>query len=55
MELVRKNEKEILVVQDYLQKDKNGEDYMLPLMKYPLLEETGIVEHCFTTRLDPEF
>lgn len=51
MELVRKNEKEILVVQDYLQKDKNGEDYMLPLMKYPLLEETGIVEHCFTTRL----
>jgi YfiH family protein len=51
MELVRKNEKEILVVQDYLQKDKNGEDYMLPLMKYPLLEETGFVEHCFTTRL----
>ena len=27
---------------------KNGEE--LPLFHYPLLDETGIVRHCFTTR-----
>lgn len=27
-----------------------GEDIVLPLLKFQLLEETGIVKHCFTTR-----
>ena len=40
--LSRKNEENILEFKKY------GE---LPLLKYPLLEQTGIVEHCFTTRL----
>ena len=25
--------------------------WVLPLLHYPLLDETGIVEHCFTTRM----
>ena len=30
---------------------ENGAGGTLPLLKYPLIEQTGIVEHCFTTRL----
>lgn len=51
MELRKKNEDEILMVRVYTQIDKNGENYELPFLKYPLLEKTDIVEHCFTTRL----
>ena len=51
MKLRKKNQDEILVVKEYTQVDKKGDSYKLPLLKYPLLEETGIVEHCFTTRL----
>ena len=40
--LSKKNEENILELKEY------GK---LPLLKYPLLEQTGIVEHCFTTRL----
>ena len=40
--LSRKSEENILEFKEY------GK---LPLLKYPLLEQTGIVEHCFTTRL----
>lgn len=40
--LSKKNEKEILVAKEHGQ---------LPLLHYPMLEQTGIVEHCFTTRL----
>ena len=40
--LSKKTEETILEVKEY------GN---LPLLKYPLLEQTGIVEHCFTTRL----
>lgn len=50
MELVKKNQNEILRVKEYTQVDKNGDEYALPLLKYPLLEQTDIVEHCFTTR-----
>lgn len=50
MELKKKNQEEILVANEYSQKDKHGNEYMLPFLKYPLLEQTGIVEHCFTTR-----
>lgn len=30
---------------------ENGAGSTLPFLKYPLLEQTGIVEHCFTTRI----
>ncbi len=40
--LSKKNEENILELKEY------GN---LPLLKYPLLEQTGIVEHCFTTRM----
>ena len=40
--LSKKNEENILEIKEY---------GSLPLLKYPLLEQTGIVEHCFTTRL----
>lgn len=51
MELKKKNQDEILVVREHLQADAQGNAYVLPLLHYPLLDKTGIVEHCFTTRL----
>lgn len=51
MELKRKNENPILVLKEYTQLDKNKNPYQLPLLHYPILDQTGIVEHCFTTRL----
>ena len=51
MELSRKNQQEILLLKEYAQMNENGVEYQLPLLYYPLLEQTGIVEHCFTTRL----
>ena len=51
MKIVRKNQDKILDVKEYAQVDTNGNSYQLPLLKYPLLDQTGIVEHCFTTRL----
>ena len=46
MDIKRKSQKDILVVREH--EIKNGS---LPLLHYPLLDETGIVEHCFSTRL----
>ncbi|MBR4027294.1 MAG: peptidoglycan editing factor PgeF [Lachnospiraceae bacterium] len=43
----KKNEKECLILKEYSL--QNGEK--LPLFQFPLLEETKIVKHCFTTRL----
>lgn len=51
MKIVRKNQDKILDVKEYAQVDTNGKSYQLPLLKYPLLDQTCIVEHCFTTRL----
>ncbi len=51
MELKKTNQDEILVVREHLQADTQGNAYVLPLLHYPLLDKTGIVEHCFTTRL----
>ena len=51
MKIVRKNQDTILDVKEYAQVDTNGKSYQLPLLKYPLLDQTGIIEHCFTTRL----
>lgn len=47
MELKKKNEKEILHLVEC--EIETGE--RIPLLRYPLLEETGMVEHCFTTRM----
>ena len=46
MELVKKNTDNILMVRNH----EITEKLVLPLLHYPLLEETDIVEHCFTTR-----
>jgi len=51
VELRKKSSEDILVKKEYRQKDARGNVYPLPLLKYPLLDKTGIVEHCFTTRL----
>ena len=51
MDLKRKNQEDILVLREYMQVDKGGEEYKLPLLHYPLFDQIGIVEHCFTTRL----
>lgn len=51
MELQKKNEKEILTVREHRITDSDKNPCSLPLLHYPLLDETGIVEHCFTTRL----
>lgn len=42
-----KNDNQILRTAEY----KLDDGSTLPLLKFPLLDETGIVEHCFTTRL----
>ena len=42
---------EVLVLKEHPIKDINSDIQYLPLLHYPLLERTGIVEHCFTTRL----
>ncbi len=51
MELKKKNSNDILVVREHEIADVNGNKQVLPLLHYPLLDETGMVEHCFTTRL----
>lgn len=51
MDLIKKNQQEILVLEKHSVKGKNGEVAELPLLHYPLLEKTGIVEHCFSTRM----
>lgn len=51
MKLKKINEKEILTVKSHLIQNLDGQSQELPLLHYPLLDDTGIVEHCFTTRL----
>lgn len=46
MKIEKKSTEDILVV-----KEHKIEDVSLPLLHYPLLDRTGLVEHCFTTRL----
>ena len=45
MDFKKKNNQEILRIKEYEIGTK------LPLLQFGLLEETGIVEHCFTTRM----
>lgn len=51
MELIKKNNEDVLIVKDHQIKDLDGSKHILPLLHYKLLEDMGIVEHCFTTRL----
>ena len=48
---MEKMSNEVLVLKEHPIKDINSDIQYLPLLHYPLLERTGIVEHCFTTRL----
>ena len=48
MELIKKTEQEILVLQEHKIDNTNT---MIPLLHYPLLENLDMVEHCFSTRL----
>lgn len=45
-EFHRKNDEQILALQEF----DCGEGQKLPLLRFPLLDETGIVENAFTTR-----
>lgn len=45
-EFHRKNDEQILVLQEF----DCGEGQTFPLLRFPLLDETGIVENAFTTR-----
>ena len=47
MEWIKKNNEEILVCNQVALEDGTT----VPLLSYPLLTETGIVKHCFTTRM----
>lgn len=47
MEWKKKNQEEILVCNEIALKDGTS----VPLLSYPLLSETGMVKHCFTTRM----
>ncbi len=50
-DFVKKSEQDIIVLKEHNITDESGATKVLPLLHYPLLEETGIVEHCFTTRM----
>ncbi len=47
MELKQKNKADTL----YLQESCAADGTTVPLLKYPLLDQTGLVEHCFSTRM----
>ena len=51
LEFVKKSSQDILVIKEHKIIDGRGNPQVLPLLHYPLLEKTGIVEHCFTTRM----
>ena len=46
-DFVKKNNENILELQNH----KLADGSEVPLLHFPLLEQTGIVEHCFTTRM----
>ena len=51
LEFVKKTKQDILIEKEYKIMNQEGNPAVLPLLHYPLLEQTGIVEHCFTTRM----
>lgn len=50
-DFIKKSEQDILVLREHNITDADGNSQTLPLLHYPLLDETGIIEHCFTTRM----
>ena len=50
-DLKKKDLRRVLELREYPIADLDGVTQGLPLLIYPLLEQTDIVEHCFTTRL----
>lgn len=50
MELKKRNQEHVLVVKEHRITSEET-SCILPLLHYPMLDELGIVEHCFTTRL----
>ena len=50
-ELIKKDNKEVLEWRVHPICDLHENPVELPLLHYPLLDQTGIVEHCFTSRL----
>lgn len=51
LEYAKKSNQNVLIIKEHSIKAANGTAQVLPLLHYPLLDETGIVEHCFTTRM----
>ena len=49
--LNKKNKDEILTLVRHEVKAEDGMLVEVPLLHYPLLDQTGVVEHCFSTRL----
>lgn len=47
----KKSSEEVLYLKEHMVKSKDGLDVNVPLLHYSLLDETGIVEHCFSTRM----
>lgn len=48
MQIIRKNREQNILREEWCE-TKDGSRVLL--LKYPLLEETGLVKHCFTTRI----
>ena len=46
MEIIQKNDKQVLCLREY----EIAEGITVPVFQFPLLEETGLVKHGFTTR-----
>lgn len=51
MKLEKKNNKEILKLVEHRVETKDGATCIVPTLHFPLLDQTGIVEHCFSTRM----
>ncbi len=51
MELKKKTKEDVLIVKTHVITTLDDKQQDFPLLHYPLLEQTGIVKHCFTTRL----
>ena len=52
IEFRKKSKKEILQLREYWIDTKEGDGKIaVPVLEYPLLDSTGVVKHCFSTRM----
>jgi len=52
IKMIKKTQQELLCLREYkLAADNSGNSVRVPVLEFPLLESTGIVAHCFTTRM----